>query len=539
MVHGRRQPANVFDAIVIGAGFSGLYMLYRLRELGLSARVYEVGEGVGGTWYWNRYPGARCDSPSVHYSYAFSPELEQEWEWTERYPCQPEILRYLNHVADRFDLRRDIQFGTRIVSACYDDLGGRWSLQTEQGEHVSARYCIAASGCLSVPNTPALPGLASFAGPVYHTGQWPHTAVDFAGQRVGVIGTGSTGIQLIPYLARQAGQLMVFQRTANYSVPAHNRPLTTAEQASVKASYRALRQSDRESAAGFTPRYPNAPSAHAVTPQVRQQRFAQAWAIGGFQVLGVFSDLGVDLAANTYLADFVRAKIAATVHNPETARALMPHDHPIGSKRICVDTDYYETYNRENVTLVDVRASPIEEIIPTGLRTRTAEYSLDALILATGFDAMTGALFAIDIRGTGGQRLKEKWAAGPRTYLGLMTAGFPNFFHITGPGSPSVLSNMTVSIEQHVEWIADCLRYLRDQHIARIEPTAQAEETWVAHVETVANHTLFPRARSWYLGANIAGKPRVFLPYAGGVGSYRITCQQIVHQGYKGFTLGA
>jgi cyclohexanone monooxygenase len=538
MVHGR-QEAAAFDAVVIGAGFSGLYMLYRLRELGLSTRVYEAGDGVGGTWYWNRYPGARCDSPSVHYSYAFSPELEQEWEWSERYPGQAEILRYLNHVADRFDLRRDIQFGTRVSSACYDERTGRWSLQMQQGERASARYCIAASGCLSLPNTPQLPGLATFAGPVYHTGRWPHTTVDFAGQRVGVLGSGSTAIQLIPHLARQASQVTVFQRTANYSLPAHNRPLTAEEQARVKAGYRALRQSDRESAAGFTPTYVNAPSVHAVPAQVRQQRFEEAWALGGFQVLGVFSDIVIDLAANTYLADFVRAKIAATVHHPETAETLMPRDHPIGSKRICVDTAYYETYNRENVALVDVRAGPIEQITPGGLRTRTAEYRLDALVLATGFDAMTGALFAIDIRGVGGQTLKEKWAAGPRTYLGLMTAGFPNFFLITGPGSPSVLSNMTVSIEQHVEWIADCLRYIQERRIARIEPTVWAEDAWVAHVDTVANHTLFPRANSWYLGANIPGKPRVFLPYAGGVGNYRITCQQVARQGYRGFALRA
>ncbi|HEY1349809.1 MAG TPA: NAD(P)/FAD-dependent oxidoreductase [Ktedonobacteraceae bacterium] len=536
MLQGRQEAAAV-DAVVIGAGFSGLYMLYRLRELGLSARVYEAGDGVGGTWYWNRYPGARCDSPSVHYSYAFSPELEQEWEWSERYPAQPEILSYLNHVADRFDLRRDIQFGTRVSSACYDDLTNRWSLQMQGGERVSARYCIAASGCLSLPNTPQLPELATFAGPVYHTGRWPHTAVDFAGQRVGVIGTGSTGIQLIPHLARQASQVTVFQRTANYSLPAHNRPLTAEEQARVKANYRALRQSDRESAAGFTPTYVDAPSAHAVPAEVRQRRFAEAWALGGFQVLGVFSDIVVDLAANTYLADFVRARIAATVHHPETAEALMPRDHPIGSKRICVDTAYYETYNRENVTLVDVRASPIEQITPGGLRTQTAQYRLDALVLATGFDAMTGALFAIDIRGVGGLLLKEKWAAGPRTYLGLMTAGFPNFFLITGPGSPSVLSNMTVSIEQHVEWIADCLRYIQDRRYARIEPTVQAEDAWVAHADTVARHTLFPRANSWYLGANIVGKPRVFLPYAGGVGNYRITCQQVAEEGYRGFAL--
>ncbi|HEU5377994.1 MAG TPA: NAD(P)/FAD-dependent oxidoreductase [Ktedonobacteraceae bacterium] len=473
----------------------------------------------------------------MHYSYSFSSDLEQEWEWTETYPRQAEILRYLNHVADRFDLRRDIQFNTRVISAIYDTITNRWSLQTNQGDQASARYCITAMGCLSTPNIPAFPGLASFAGQVYHTGQWPHTGVDFSGRRVGVIGTGSTGIQVIPQIAKQAEHVTVFQRTANYSLPAHNRPLTVEEKARVKATYRTLRQTDRESFAGFTPRYTNMPSAHSVTAEERQKAFEEAWAVGGVQALGVFSDVGINLQANAYLADFVRSKIAEIVQNSETARLLMPHDHPIGSKRICVDTEYYETYNRANVTLVDVRASPIEEITPTGLRTRAADYSLDAIVFATGFDAMTGALFKVDIRGTNGQALKEKWAAGPRTYLGLMTADFPNLFIITGPGSPSVLSNMTVSIEQHAEWIADCLRYLRDHRITRIEPVVEAEDAWVSHVNEVASHTLFPLANSWYLGANIPGKPRIFMPYVGGVGNYRNKCLEIAKKGYEGFAL--
>jgi cyclohexanone monooxygenase len=395
----------------------------------------------------------------VHYSYSFSPELEQEWEWTEKYPRQPEILRYLNHVADRFDLRCDIQFNTRVTSAIYNGATNRWSLQTDQGDQVSARYCITAIGCLSTPNIPAVPGLASFTGEVYHTGQWPHAGVDFSGKCVGVIGTGSTGIQAIPQIAKQAEHVTVFQRTPNYSLPARNRPLTSEEKANIKATYRQLRQTDRESSSGLTISF-NAQSALAVTAEERQQKFEEAWASGGPQVLGAFSDIVINLEANAYMADFVRSKIAETVHNPAVARMLMPHDHPIGSKRICVDTEYFETYNRENVTLVDVRTSPIEEITPTGLHTRDAEYQLDAIVFATGYDAMTGSLFKIDIRGANGQALKEKWAAGPRTYLGLMTAGFPNLFIITGPGSPSVLSNMTVSIEQHVEWITDCLHHL-------------------------------------------------------------------------------
>ncbi len=531
-----RQSSSEFDAIVIGAGFSGMYMLYRLRELGLSTQVYEAGEGVGGTWYWNRYPGARCDSPSVHYSYSFSPELEQEWEWTEKYPSQPEILRYLNHVADRFDLRRDIQCNTRVTSAVYDDSINRWTIQTDQGDQVSATYCVTAVGCLSTPNTPKFKGLASFTGQVYHTGQWPHEGVDFTGKRVGVIGTGSTGIQAIPKIAKQADHVTVFQRTPNYSIPAHNRPLTAEEKAKIKENYRKLRQTDRESPAGLTLNH-TSQSALEVTSEERQKKLDEAWGRGGFQMLATFSDTIINLRANTYMADFVRSKIAEMVHDPDTARSLMPHDYPIGSKRICVDTEYYETYNRENVSLVDVRKSPIEEITPTGLRTQDAEYELDVIVFATGFDAMTGSLFKMDIRGKDGQALKEKWVAGPSTYLGLMTAGFPNLFIITGPGSPSVLSNMTVSIEQHVEWITNCLHYMQELHCTRIEPHVEAEDSWVAHVNEVAHLTLYPLANSWYLGANIPGKPRIFMPYVGGVGNYRIKCQEIAEKGYEGFAL--
>ena len=530
------QSSNHFDAVVIGAGFSGLYMLYRLRELGLSTQLYEAGEGVGGTWYWNRYPGARCDSPSVHYSYSFSPELEQEWEWTERYPRQPEILRYLNHVADRFDLRRDIQFNTRVTSAVYDDANNRWTIHTDQGDQVSARYCITAVGCLSTPNLPKVKGLDSFAGQIYHTGQWPHEGVDFTGKRVGVIGTGSTGIQAIPQIAKQAQHVTVFQRTPNYSIPARNRVLTSEEKASIKENYRKLRQIDRESPIGLSLEY-TTQSALEVTPQERQQRFEEMWGIGGFQMMASYADIATNLEANTYIADFVRSKIGEMVHDPDTARLLMPRDYPIGTKRICLDTEYFETYNRENVSLVDIRKSPIEEITPTGLRTQDAEYTLDAIVFATGFDAMTGAIFKMDIRGKNGEALKEKWVAGPRTYLGVMTAGFPNLFMITGPGSPSVLSNMTVSIEQHVEWITDCIKYMLEHNFTRLEPHLEAEDAWVTHVNEVAQLTLYPLANSWYLGANIPGKPRIFMPYVGGVGNYRIKCQEIADKGYEGFAL--
>ncbi|HLG78992.1 MAG TPA: NAD(P)/FAD-dependent oxidoreductase [Ktedonobacteraceae bacterium] len=540
MSNGQQSANEVshFDAVVIGAGFSGLYMLYRLRELGLSARVYEAGGDVGGTWYWNRYPGARCDSPSVHYSYSFSPELEQEWEWSERYASQPEIQRYLSHVADRFDLRRDIQFNTRVTSALYDETSSQWLIQTDQGDRVTAQYCITAVGCLSTPNNPQIKGLDSFAGQVYHTSRWPHEGVDFTGKRVGVIGTGSTGIQIIPQIAKQADQVIVFQRTPNYSVPARNRPLTPEEQANIKAQYRELRQIDRESSLGFAFNY-NTQSALEVSDEERQQKFERAWMEGGIQMLVTFSDLGSNLKSNAYMADFVRSKIDETVHNHETAWLLMPHDYPIGSKRLCVDTGYYETYNRENISLVDLRTSPIEEVTATSLRTRDAEYELDVIVFATGFDAITGSLLKMDIRGTHGQTLKEKWAAGPRTYLGLMTAGFPNLFIITGPGSPSVLSNMTVSIEQHVEWIADCIHYMQEHHFTAIEPERSAEDAWVEHVNELANTTLFPRGNSWYLGASIPGKPRIFMPYSGGVGKYRKECQEVVEQGYKGFVFDA
>lgn len=532
------EPVTKFDAVVIGAGFSGMYMLYRLRELGLSARVYEAADSVGGTWYWNRYPGARCDSPSVHYSYSFSPELEQEWQWTETYPAQPEILRYLNHVADRFDLRRDIQFNTRVTTAHYDAASNRWLVTTDQGDRVSAKYCITAVGCLSAPNKPAFPGLDSFEGEVYHTGLWPHEGVDFTGKRVGIIGTGSTGIQAIPEIAKQATHLYVFQRTPNYSLPARNRPLTAEEIADIKARYPDIRQSNRESPVGLTFDFP-APfgSALDVSPEERERTFEELWEKGGVALLLSYTDLQTNMEANTYLADFVRRKIGEIVKDPETANLLQPSDHPIGSKRIPIDTTYFETYNRDNVTLVDVRSTPIEAITAKGLLTGGTAYELDTIVFATGFDAMTGTLFKIDIRGCDGLALKEKWAAGPRTYLGIQSVGFPNLFMITGPGSPSVLSNMPISIEQHVEWITDCLRYMQENDIARIEPLEEAEDTWVEHVNEVAHQTLYPHANSWYLGANIPGKPRIFMPYVGGVGAYREKCAEVAANNYEGFVL--
>jgi len=528
--------ATEVDAVVVGAGLAGLYMLHRLRGLGLSARAFEAGQDVGGTWFWNRYPGARCDVESMEYSYSFSEELQQEWCWTERYATQPEILRYVQHVADRFDLRRDITFGTRVTAAVYDEPGRRWTVRTDRGHRVSARFCIMATGCLSTAQAPPFPGLDAFEGAWYHTGHWPHADVDFSGQRVGVIGTGSSAIQSIPVIAGQAAHLYVFQRTPNFSAPAHNAPLRPEDVRRWKAHYPELRRRARQSRTGLLVER-NEASALAVTPAERQREYRARWDRGGLGFTAAFGDILTDQAANDTAAEFVRAQIRATVRDPAAAEALSPRDYPVGTKRMCVDTDYYATFNRPNVTLVDVRKAPIEAVTRRGLRTRDAEYELDSIVFAIGFDAMTGALLAIDIRGRGSRSLAEKWAGGPRTYLGVAIEGFPNLFTITGPGSPSVLSNMIVSIEQHVDWIADCLAFLRRRGVPAIEATAAAEDGWVAHVNEVGHATLYPAARSWYMGANIPGKPRVFMPYVGGVGAYRQRCDAVAAAGYEGFAL--
>lgn len=525
------------DVLIVGAGFAGLYMLHRLRKLGFVARVYEAASDVGGTWYWNRYPGARCDVESMQYSYSFDEDLQQQWRWSERFAAQPEILRYINYVADRFDLRRDIVLDTRVASARHDEEAALWRLETQAGDRLAARFCVMATGCLSAARLPDFPGMADYRGKILHTGRWPHEGVDFSGLDVAVVGTGSSAIQSIPPIAAQARHLTVFQRTPNFSVPARNWAMTPEYEESWKRDYAALRQRARAETRSGTIYEFSDKGALQVDAQARKAEYERRWQKGGANFMHAFNDILVDRQANDTAADFVRDKIRETVADPERAEALLPHDHPLGTKRICVDTDYYETFNRDNVSLVDIRATPIETLTEAGLRVGGRDYAFDAIVFATGFDAMTGALAAIDIRGRDGLALKQAWASGPRTYLGLMSEGFPNLFTITGPGSPSVLSNVIVSIEQHVDWIADCLDHLRQAGIRTIEPEPEAQEEWVAHVNEVAHRTLYPQANSWYMGANIPGKTRVFMPYIGGVGAYRQICEQVAANGYRGFRL--
>lgn len=534
----QQDQEHAFDAIIVGAGFAGLYMLHRFRLQGLKAVVVEAGSDVGGTWYWNRYPGARCDVESLEYSYQFSDELQQEWHWSERYAAQPEILAYLQHVADRFDLRRDIHFSTRVDSATFDEGRNEWLLRTENGTAYRGRWCVMATGCLSVPNVPDIAGGDRFQGAVYHTGRWPHDGVDFSGQRVGVIGTGSSAIQSIPLIAEQASHLYVFQRTPNFSVPARNAPMDPELEAAIKANYPDFRARNNQMQSAFGARHPrNEGSALEVTAEERQRQFEHHWQLGGLLFLRAFGDLLINPAANETAAEFIRDKVRDIVRDPDTAEKLLP-DSVVGCKRLCADTGYYETFNRDNVTLVDLRREPIETITENGIRQGGHEYVLDALVYATGFDAMTGALERIDIRGRNGARLKDKWAAGPRTYLGLQVAGFPNLFTITGPGSPSVLTNMVCSIEQHVEWIDRCVSDLRARALTCIEASEQAESDWVGHVNEVADFTLFPQCNSWYLGANVPGKPRGFMPYLG-FPEYRAKCEQVAADDYEGFHLSA
>ncbi|MEW2354433.1 NAD(P)/FAD-dependent oxidoreductase [Spirillospora sp. NPDC029432] len=530
-------PPQELDVLVVGAGFAGLYALHRLRGAGHRVHVVEAAGDVGGVWYWNRYPGARCDIESVDYCYSFSGELVQEWDWTERYPAQPEILRYINHVADRFDLRRDITFGTRVTALAFDEGTDTWTAETGHGDRITARHVIMATGQLSVAKLPEIDGIGDFAGEVHHTGDWPHGGVDFAGKRAGVIGTGSSGVQVIPRIAERADHLTVFQRTPHFVVPARNRPLDPAYTADLKTRFEEYREQARNHPGGthrvLHERLANETPADQVTAILEDY-----WNRGGPDILASFKDLVTDLDANEKAAEFVRSKIREIVRDPDVAERLCPRGYPFGSKRLVLEIGYYEAFNRDNVRLVDTLAAPIERIVPEGVRTGDCEvHELDVLVFATGFDALTGALLKIDIRGRDGLRLRDKWSAGPRTYLGLSTHGFPNMFFMAGPGSPSVISNVVVSIEQHVEWVADHIEHLRASGLTRSEAEPEHEDAWVEHVNEVAAATLYPIGNSWYLGANVPGKPRVFMPYVGGVGHYRQVCAEVADAGYKGFRL--
>ena len=528
------RPQEV-DVVVIGAGFAGLHAVHRFREMGLSLRAFEQGSGVGGTWYWNRYPGASSDSESWVYSFAFSPELEQEWTWSKRFPEQPEILAYLEFAAQRLDLKREFDFDTRVSAARFDENTLGWQVTTEHGETVRSRYLVTAVGCLSAAQLPAIPGRDDFTGEAYHTGQWPHAGVDFGGKRVGVIGTGSSGIQAIPIIAAAATEVVVFQRTPNFSVPARNHALSPKRVAELKQNIREIREACRWTSIG----QPYDLRDQAALDRPREEVLTQMeadWQKGGFEwMFGSYNDLLVDPRANDIAADFVRDKIRGIVKDPETARRLIPTGYPIATKRLPLDQGYFETFNRDNVTLVDLRETPIERIVADGVRTSGKTFELDMLVFATGFDALTGPLNRIEIRGRNDQLLREKWSEGPRTYLGVTTAGFPNLFMITGPGSPSVLGNMPTSIEQHVDWIAECIDFVRRQGSTLIEPNADAESRWCAHVKELADGTLFPQVDSWYMGANVPGKPRMFLPYIGGFGTYRQLCSDVAARDYEGF----
>jgi cyclohexanone monooxygenase len=536
-------PALDFDAVVVGAGMSGLYALKVLREQGLRVVVLEKAPGVGGTWYWNRYPGARCDIPSLEYSFGFDPELEQEWEWTEHFASQPEIERYLNHIADRYDLRRDIRLDTGVSAATFDDVTETWTVETETGERLRARYCIMATGGLSAPNRPDFPGIDTFAGTIVQTSLWPEQGVELAGKRVGIIGTGSSGVQAIPELAKIAAHLTVFQRTATFTWPSQNKPLTPEEQSAVKSRYRELRRQQVESFSG------TAGTTGAVilqfatddrkiresTPEEREAALAEY----GFGACRVWTDTARDLEANEMAVELFREMIRRTVKDPQVAEALSPRGYPLGCKRPVIDSDYFATFNRHNVTLVDLRTDGIEEVTPTGIRTTNGFHELDVIVLATGFDAMTGALTRIDVRGRCGRLLREDWVDGPRTYLGVSMVGYPNLFVCVGPGSPAVLATYPTQIELQVGWIADFIRFLDEHGFTSAEAELWAQDAWCDHVNEVAEGTMFTAAscNSWYNGQNIEGKPRVFLPYVGGLPAYMARCNEVRDKAYEGFAI--
>lgn len=530
------SPPPPLDLLIVGAGFGGLYMLHCARQRGLKALVIEAADSVGGTWYHNRYPGARVDIQSLEYSFGFDDALQQDWCWTERYAAQPELLAYANHVVDRFGLRDGIALNTRLSGAEFDEARACWVARASGGREWLARHLVLATGPLSTPSQPDFPGLADFRGQVLHTADWPKTAVDLAGQRVGVIGTGSSGVQVITTLAPQVAQLTVFQRTATYAVPAHNGPLDKLLEAQVKADYPAFRARNRRMMGGFGSMLPpNNFSALSVSAERREAMFEERWQIGGFGLLGTFNDLIVNPAANELAAEFVRGKIRSIVRDPATAAALRP-SHPIGCKRLCVDTGYYASFNLPQVRLVDLQAAPIERVTTTGLVTGGEEHRLDTLVMATGFDAMTGTLMRLDLRGRGGVRLQDRWQAGPANYLGLCVAGLPNLFIISGPGATAAFTNVMVAIEHQVQWIADTVGDLAARGLRTIEATPEAEAAWVAHVNAVAARTIYLGCNSWYLGANIPGKPRIFMPLFG-FPAYVDRCSEVQRSDYAGFAL--
>jgi cyclohexanone monooxygenase len=533
----QEKKTHHFDVIIIGAGFAGLYALHRLRGDGYSVRVLEAGGSIGGTWYWNRYPGARCDVESMQYSFSFSDEIQREWEWSQLYAPQPEILRYINFVADKLDLHRDVQLETRVVAATFDEQTKVWTVRTQAGMTFSAPFCIMATGCLSIPIVPTFPGMDDFKGGVYRTSDWPHEGVDLTGKRIGLIGTGSSGIQVTPILAEQADQLYVFQRTPNYTIPALNKPMAEDYERAWKDNYNERRLAALETRNNTLNQAGTVPG-RSVSRDEREKEFERRWTtIGGISFMYAYPDMISDPEVNAHASDFVRRKIAAIVRDPVVAQKLTPTDYGIGGKRICVDTAYFETFNRDNVTLIDVRNDPIETITPTGIRTRSGSFDLDVIVLAIGFDAMTGALLRIDITGRNGVKLRERWSEGPKTYIGMAISGFPNMFIVTGPGSPSVFTNMVTSIEQHINWIAACIAHVKQSGSSAIEATRNAEEKWVSHVNEEANKTMMPNANSWYVGANVPGKPRIFMPYLGGAAVYKKVIEDVAKNNYEGFGL--
>jgi cation diffusion facilitator CzcD-associated flavoprotein CzcO len=534
---GAEPPGAECDVVVVGAGFSGLYLHHLLRQSGLTVIGFDDADDVGGTWTWNRYPGARCDIESWDYSYSFSPELDQEWTWSERYAAQPEILRYLRHVADRFDLRRDIRFRTRVLQVRWDEPARCWTLTTDRGETVRTRFCVMAVGCLSTPKGPDIEGIDRFAGDLLYTARWPHEPPDLRGKRVGVVGTGSSGVQCIPIIAEQAAELTVFMRTPSFALPAHNRQLDEPETLALKESFPEHRRLIRQSNGGVLGTIPEVSALH-VSPEEREQKYQAGWDSGAlFGLAGAFNDIMINPQANETVADFVRQQIRDIVEDPVMAEALCPVTYPFGARRSCLDTGFYATFNRPDVTLVNLRQEPIVEVTIHGVSTSENAYPLDTLVLATGFDAVTGPLLAMDIRGCDDLPLGQAWAEGPITYLGVAIAGFPNLFTVTGPGSPSVLTNMVASIEQHVEWIVDCINHVCRQPESRIEATPEAQEKWTEHVAEVAAFTVYPQADSWYMGANIAGKPRRFLPYIAGLNVFRGVCNDVAENAYRGFVV--